>query len=157
MTYSADCETLVKHFEGLYLKAYLCPAGVWTIGWGHTAGVRSTDVITEDKAEMLLASDLNYVANTLLSMLPTSINITQGQFDGLTSLCFNIAGGARALPQKAPKLWAALLSGDASGAAAQFLDIDHALVNGKSTELPGLKLRRQAEAALFLQTAGQEG
>jgi GH24 family phage-related lysozyme (muramidase) len=68
----------------------------------------------------------------------------------MTSLGFNIAGGPRALPQKAPELWANLLAGNVAGAAQEFLDIDHALVNGKPTELPGLKARRQAEAAMFL-------
>ena len=44
----------------------------------------------------------------------------------------------------------AVLAGNFAGAAQEFLDIDHALVNGKPTELPGLKARRQAEAAMFL-------
>jgi lysozyme len=43
-----------------------------------------------------------------------------------------------------------VLAGNFAGAAQEFLDIDHALVNGKPTELPGLKARRQAEAAMFL-------
>ena len=42
----AGTKALVKEFEGLYLKAYKCPAGVWTIGWGHTSGVREGMTIT---------------------------------------------------------------------------------------------------------------
>jgi lysozyme len=150
VTYSSACEDLVKHFEGLELTAYRCPAGVWTIGWGHTNGVNEGDQITMPQAEDLITEDLVSTADQLTSLLPSTANLTQGQFDALTSLAFNIGGGARALPQKAPKLWANLLAGDAQCAADQFLDIDHALVNGVPTELPGLKARRQAEASMFL-------
>ena len=49
---------LIKEFEGLRLKAYLCPGGVWTIGYGHTTGVRPGMVITEAQAEKFLKEDL---------------------------------------------------------------------------------------------------
>lgn len=150
MTYSVACEYLVKHFEGLLLIAYLCPSGIWTIGWGHTNNVHEGDKIFEPQAEVFFAEDMGYVANTLVSMLPSSITLSQPQFDALASLCFNIRGGPRALPHLAPKLWANLMAGNVTGAAQQFLDIDHALVNGTSVKLPGLRKRRAAEAALFL-------
>ena len=59
MTYSIACQNLVKQFEGLQLAAYLCPAGVWTIGWGHTDGVHQGDRVTEQQAEaaMFLGHD----------------------------------------------------------------------------------------------------
>jgi len=44
---------IVKEFEGLRLQAYLCPAGVWTIGYGHARGVRKGDTITQDAAEKI--------------------------------------------------------------------------------------------------------
>jgi lysozyme len=150
MTFSDACETLVKHFESLQLTAYRCPAGVWTIGWGHTAGVNQGDQVTTQQAQDLITQDLTSTANDLRAILPATLTLTQGQFDALTSLAFNMGGGARALPYKAPKLWANLLAGSAQAAADQFLDIDHALVNGTSVELPGLKARRQAEATMFL-------
>ena len=50
---------LVKHFEGLHLKAYLCPVGVPTVGYGHTGpDVRLGMTITKAQAEQLLAADL---------------------------------------------------------------------------------------------------
>jgi lysozyme len=150
MTYSSACENLVKRFEGLVLTAYLCPANCWTIGWGHTAGVQQGQQITQEQAEALITQDLVATANALNAILPSTLVLTQAQFDALTSLGFNVGGGPRSIPHIAPSLWANLLAGNAAGAAQQFLDIDHALVNGKPTELPGLKARRQAEAALFL-------
>src|ERR1035441_4329253 len=150
MTYSDACVALVKQFEGLYLTAYRCPASVLTIGWGHTGMVREGQQISEEQAEAFLQDDLGYVANTLVSILPTGTPINQNQFDALCSLCFNLAGGPRALPQKAPKLWGDLVSGTLRDAAVQFLDMDHALVQGYWwTVLPGLHVRRLAEAALF--------
>lgn len=149
VTYSINCTNLVKRFEGLYLTAYLCPAGVWTIGWGHTDGVRQGQQIVLPQAEAFLAEDLGYVSASLSSILPSSAPLNQNQLDALISLGFNLAGGARALPRVAPKMWADIVSGNLLDASVQFLDMDHALVNGKMTELPGLKARRLAEAALF--------
>src|ERR1035441_9238746 len=93
VTYSDTCVVLVKQFEGLHLTAYRCPAGVLTIGWGHTGMVREGQQIDEEQAEAFLAEDLGYVANTLVSILPTGTPINQNQFDALCSLCFNLAGG----------------------------------------------------------------
>ena len=149
MTYSDTCVALVKQFEGLHLTAYRCPAGIWTIGWGHTAMVREGQQISEEQAEAFLQEDLGYVANTLISILPSTVVLNQNQFDALCSLGFNLAGGIRALPLKAPKMWADLMQGSLLDAAAQFLDMDHALVHGFWTTLPGLQHRRQVEAALF--------
>ena len=149
MTYSDVCVGLVKRFEGLRLTAYRCPAGVWTIGWGHTDGVRQGQQIIFEQAVAFLHEDLGYVANTLTSILPTTVALNQGQFDALVSLCFNLAGGARMLPHTAPKMWGDLVSGNLKDAAVQFLDMDHALIGGKSVEFDGLHTRRVAEAALF--------
>lgn len=150
MTYSQACIDLVKRFEGLRLVAYRCPADVWTIGWGHTGAVRPGDEINEAMAEHYLTQDLDYTANTLASILPTTVALTQGEFDAVTSLGFNVAGGPRALPHMAPRFWAHLLAGNKVGASQEMLSIDHALVGGKLTELPGLKARRIAEAQMFL-------
>lgn len=147
---SQKCYDLVKHFEGLYLTAYLCPAGVPTIGYGHTAGVKLGDVIDEDTANTYLQSDMRMVAPVLSAMIPPTAKCTQGMFDALCSLCFNLRGGPKMLPIKAPHLWGDLVRGDKPDAAREFLDMDHALVNGKPEELPGLKARREAEMEMFM-------
>ena len=78
-------------FEGCELTAYRCPAGVWTIGVGHTRGVKQGQKITEAQAISLLKGDLlpceNYVNNL-------GVCKTQGQFDALVDFCFNLGTGA---------------------------------------------------------------
>lgn len=138
------------------LTAYRCPAGIWTIGWGHTAGVREGDRIDPPTADRFLAQDVGVVEVHLLVILPYAFrcNMTQGQFDGLCSLCFNLQGGPAALPRKAPHMFADIRAGNIPQAAHEFLDMDHALVPGKGmVELAGLRERRQIEADLFLGVA----
>ena len=134
---------LIKRFESLALEAYLCPAGVWTIGWGHTAGVEPGMRITEPHAEELLGLDIEEVERNLPSVIHAPL--TEGQHDALVSLCFNLRGGPRQLPRIAPKLVSKINSGDYAAAALEFLDINHA--NG--AVLPGLTRRREAERELF--------
>lgn len=143
MTYSPAAIDLIKRFESLRLDAYLCPARVWTIGWGHTEGVREGLRITEDLAEQFLRRDVTQVDRGLARVI--EVPLTQGQHDALVSLCFNLRGGALRLPSIAPRLVAKLKSGDFAGAADELLDIDRA--NGQV--LPGLVRRREAERALF--------
>lgn len=138
---------LIKRFEGLKLEAYRCPAGVWTIGWGHTAGVQPGERITVERAAELLAEDVAQVERDLPKVI--HMPITQGQCDALVSLCFNLRGGPLGLPKIAPHLVAKLNSGDAAGAAHELLDIDRA----NSEVLPGLVRRRQAEQIVFLSQA----
>lgn len=135
---------LIKRCEGLRLEAYLCPAHVWTIGWGHTAEVKEGDTITEDRAEELLAADVAQVEADLPKVIHSPL--TQGQWDALVSLCFNLRGGALGLAKLAPHLVAKANAGDMAGAAGEFLDIDRA--GGKV--LPGLTRRREVERAMFL-------
>jgi len=141
---SAAALDLIKRFEDLRLEAYLCPAQVWTIGWGHTAGVRPGDSITPERAEELLAADVTELADNLPKVI--RVPLTEGQWDALVSLCFNLRGGALRLPRVAPQLVAKINAGDFAGAAEEFLDINRA--NGQV--LAGLTRRRQAERDLFL-------
>ena len=145
MTISPTGLGLIKAFESLQLKAYRCPAGVWTIGWGHTRGVQPGMQITEAQAEAFLADDIVDVER----WLPTVIHValTQGQWDALVSLCFNLAGGAQRLPYTCPRLVADINAGNFTTAAQEFLNINHA-ING--AVLPGLTRRREAERQLFL-------
>jgi lysozyme len=144
MIYSPAAINLIKQFESLRLEAYQCPARVWTIGWGHTAGVREGLRITPELAEEFLRSDLELMEKGLPSVL--HVPLTQGQHDALISLCFNLRDGAQRLPAIAPHLVAKINRGDMQGAADELLDIDRA--NGRV--LPGLVRRRQAERELFV-------
>lgn len=87
MTISEDGIDLIKRNEGLRLKAYRCPGGIWTIGYGHTSGVRDGDVITKEQAEELLKKDIKEIEYKLNSL---NLNLTQNQFDALVSFIFNV-------------------------------------------------------------------
>lgn len=90
MKASKDAINLIKEFEGLNLKAYKCPSGVWTIGYGHTKGVKEGMEITKETAEKLLIIDINEFERQLNSL---GLNLRQNQFDALISLIFNIGIG----------------------------------------------------------------
>lgn len=140
---------LVISFEGLYLNAYKCPAGVWTIGYGHTGKVgkdciRSGMEITKAKAISLLKSDMKQFEKSVASLVKVPLN--QNQFDALISFAFNVGSGSL----KSSTLLKKLNKKDYKGAAEQFLVWNKARVNGKLIELPGLTRRRKAERELFL-------
>lgn len=92
---------LVKEYEGLYLEAYLCPAGIWTIGWGHTGKthndgtVRQGRKITEQEAEQLLLEDLTkFRAGLEKRILPLVwAKLNENMIGALTSFCFNLGFG----------------------------------------------------------------
>lgn len=132
----------IRNEEGCKLKAYLCPAGKWTIGYGHTAGVTEGMVISQAHAEDLLRADVIDVAQRMSSY--TKAPVTKWQYIALVSLSFNVGD----LRRKAPKLLHNLNSRQEDKAAHEFLDICQA--GGKV--VPGLKRRREKEAKLFLRT-----
>ena len=73
------------------LKAYKCPAGVWTIGYGHTKGVKEGDVITEQEAEDMLKKDVvGFEINVRGAVIP---NLNDHQYDALTSFAYNVGLG----------------------------------------------------------------
>lgn len=80
--------SLIKQFEGLRLKAYLCPAGVWTIGYGHTRTAQPGMVLTLEEAEWLLDDDLRQVACAVEPLIPVALN--DNQFAALVSFAFNV-------------------------------------------------------------------
>ncbi|WP_019099941.1 lysozyme [Chromobacterium haemolyticum] len=132
---------LVKSFEGLKLIAYKCPAGVWTIGYGHTGpDVTPGQVITQAQADALLARDLERFEAGVARLV--KVPMTQNQFDALVCFSYNLGLGAL----QGSTLLRLLNAGDYAGAAAQFPRWNKA--GGK--ELPGLTRRRSAEHALFL-------
>ena len=127
---------LIKSFEGCKLVAYKCPAGVWTIGYGHTSGVISGMKITQAQADSFLKSDLeryeSYVNNKKLSL-------NQNQFDALVSFTYNCGNGNLTKLVKDRTL--------AEIADALLL---YNKSNGKV--LAGLTRRREAERTLFLES-----
>jgi lysozyme len=140
MTTSEAGIELIKQSEGLRLEAYQDSAGVWTIGYGNTYGVREGDTCTQEWAEERLQDDVRRAEAhvTRLVKLP----LMQGQFDALVSFVFNL--GYYALFRST--LLRKLNAGDYSGAADEFLRWNHA--GGKV--LKGLTRRREAERHMFL-------
>ena len=130
---------LIKEFEGLRLKAYKCPGGVWTIGYGHTAGVRPEMVITEAQAEEFLKEDLFSCENAVNNQ---KLSINQNQFDALVSLIYNIGIGNF---QKSTLLRKARVNPNDNSIMDEFLK----WVYSKGRVLPGLQRRRLAEMKLY--------
>ena len=130
----------ISSFEGCKLTAYKCSAGVWTLGYGHTEGVKEGDICTQEQANAWLIEDIR---NTQLLLAHyVNVPVSQNEFIALLSLAFNVGVGAL----MKSKLLRKLNAGDRDGAAEEFLDFD--LSNGKRLE--GLTRRRKAEHDLFL-------
>ena len=140
---------LIKSFEGCQLKAYRCPAGVWTIGWGTTEpvnGVRPHEGmrITQSQADQLLVDHLKRYEDAVNRL---GVPLNQNQFDALVSFCYNLGTGIFK-----GSLENAIKNRNWSNVAAQMLLYNKARVNGKLTVLKGLERRRQAESELLLKT-----
>lgn len=92
MKASEKIKKFIKEFESLKLKAYLCPARVWTIGYGHTDEVFENQSITLAKAEELFEQDVyNKSEKYIQKYVKTELN--QNQYDALVSFVFNIGSG----------------------------------------------------------------
>ena len=130
---------LIKHFEGCELNAYKCPAGVWTIGYGHIKGVSEGMSITQEQAEQMLLDELKEYENYINELV--TVNLSQNQFDALVSWVYTL-GPANL---QSSTLLKVLNSGDYSGVPAQIERWNKA--GGKVLE--GLIRRREAESALF--------
>lgn len=129
----------IKRWEGFRSQAYRCPAGIWTIGYGHTKTARRGWLIDEAEAEILLQQDLKTFEDSVNSLVTVKLN--QNQFDALVSFTFNVGAGAFAQST----LLRLLNQGKFTGAAQQFDRWVHA---GRRV-LPGLVARREAERLLF--------
>jgi lysozyme len=140
---------LVKHFEGKYNKAYYCPAGVLTIGYGHTNGM-GHDLFSEgdewstQRCEDVLEKDLSLCGSEVLKLVKVELN--DDQYSSLCSFVFNLGAGSLASSTCLKKL----NQGDYISAAEWIIPWNKAKVKGRMIELEGLKRRRRAEAALFL-------
>lgn len=130
---------LIKSFEGCELKAYVCPAGVLTIGYGSTGShVKPGMVITREQADELLRSDLRRFEDYVDQHCKPA---TDNQFAALVSFCFNVGEGNL----RTSTLRRMHNAGDHEGAKAQFARWN----KGGGKVLTGLVRRRAAEAALY--------
>ena len=129
----------IKAHEGLRLDAYLCPAGVPTIGYGHTYNVKMGDRITAGQAERLLIGDL-IVAETEVNRY--GFDLTQNQFDALVSFVFNVGAGNFRSSTLLKRLRANPNDPDIANQFKRW-------VYGGGKVLPGLVRRRKDEAELY--------
>ncbi len=84
---------LIKTFEKISLKPYICPRGCLTIGYGHKVeNTTNWEVISKEKAHEMLLKDLQIAENSVLRTIKVSLN--QNQFDALVSFTFNVGGAA---------------------------------------------------------------
>lgn len=139
MRISQEGVNLIKHFEGCRLDAYLCPAGVWTIGYGHTANVKEGDSVDQEAAEAFLIEDLESFEQDVTRLV--EVPLTQQQFDALVSWTFNLGAGNLAESTLLRKL-----------NNYQYAEVPEQMmrwVRAGGQVLDGLVKRRAAEAALF--------
>ena len=137
MRTSSKGVSLIKSFEGCRLKAYKCPAGVWTIGYGHTAGVKEGDTITQEQADEYLRNDLAKYEKAVLNY-DGIYHFNQNQFDALVSFTYNCgAGNLKNLTQSGKRTLAQIR--------------ERLLLYNKAggVVLRGLQRRRAAEKELF--------
>ncbi len=135
---------MIKSFEGCRLQAYKCPAGVWTIGYGHTAGVKQGQVITQAQADAYLIADCqkfaDYVDN--FTYVPITKNLNDNQRDALISFAYNCgAGRLRTLCKRRT--------------AAQIAEAILLYNKAGGKVLAGLTKRRKAERELFLRAVDE--
>lgn len=146
---------LVRHFEGMYLRGYKCPANVWTIGYGHTGlvdgkPIHGNMVITEEKAIELLQKDMAVFENAVTKYV--TVPLTQNQFDALVSFTFNVGIGkpkdakSDGTGLRGSTLLKLLNQGKYEEVPAQLLRWN----KGGGKVLAGLTRRRKAEGHLFV-------
>lgn len=137
---------LIKRFESCRLDAYICPAGIPTIGWGATRGVKLGDKITQQQADDRLRNEVQEyeksVDDALMTPPGAAQDPTQHQFDAMVSLCYNIGQGHF----RSSSVVRRFLAGDIEGAADAFLMWN----KGGGKALPELVTRRKAEKDWFL-------
>ena len=134
---------LIKRFEGLRLNAYRCPAGRWTIGWGHTASATAGMSITEAQAEEMLSRDLAGAERAVERLFPVALS--DAQHGALVAWVFNVGEGAA----KISTLRKMLLAGRYDDVPAQLARWAYVTEGGAKVKSKGLMRRRAAEAELW--------
>ena len=145
MKVNAEGYALLKRFEGCVLKAYKCPAGVWTIGFGNTfyedgTKVKEGDVITQKRADELAKYIVEQFANSIREMIKQPLN--ENQFSACVSLAYNIGTGGFKKSSVLRKL-------NANPLDASIADSFRLWNKGGGKVLKGLVMRREAEIQLY--------
>lgn len=130
---------LIKKYEGLRLEAYKCPAGVWTIGYGHTKGVVKGTKITKEEAEQLLKQDVSVFE---LQVINTVGKLQACKIDALVSFAYNVGVAAFRNSTLCRKVKA---NSDDPAIRNEFMKWIYA--GGK--KLQGLERRRKEEADVY--------
>lgn len=138
---------LIAQSEGLSLKAYKCPAGVWTIGWGETDNVKPGDVCTKEQADRWLLEDLTDRVKNLREMTTEWANANQ--MGAFASLAYNIGldGFQKSTVLRKHNEGDFLAASRAFGLWNKAKNPN----TGKLEEFPGLTARRARESALYLE------
>jgi len=140
MKASETAYKLIRHFEGLRLNKYLCPGGMWTIGYGHNLGPNPSRLtrITKDQAESMLSADVA-VREDQVNRL--DLDLEQHEFDAIIDFVFNVGVGTF----QRSTLLRLIRMGAKEEAADQF---ERYRIAGGVVQ-PGLVKRRAAEEAVF--------
>ena len=143
MELSEKIKQMIKGWEGCRLTAYRCPAGVLTIGYGHTGSdITAGKEITQSEANRLFDKDIKRFADKVAPLF-TGVDLNNNQFDALVSLSYNIGS----LSVKAPTLLRKVKANPNDPTIREeFLKHVNARINGVLKPLPGLVKRRTAEA-----------
>jgi len=131
---------LIKQFEGVRYEAYQDVAGIWTIGYGHTAGVKQGDTCDATTADAWLQADTAFAVDAVNRLVTQPVS--QNQFDALVDFTFNCGVGAF----ERSTLLRRLNAGDYDSAADEFPRWSFAA----GVHVKGLLRRREAERNLFL-------
>ena len=135
---------LIKSFEGCRLSAYVDPVGIWTIGYGHTKGIKKGMTITEQKATEYLKEDLTESENAVNKWM-NKYSFNSNEFSALVSFTFNCgAGSLNNLVKNGARTKQEI---------AKYITLYNKGANGKYLE--GLARRRKAEKELFLKTVSE--
>jgi lysozyme len=128
------------------LKAYVCPAGIPTIGYGHTSGVKLGMTISKEEAERLLVQDMTIALNATLALCPILKTESPSKIAAIADFTFNLGAGRL----KASTLRRRINAGEYEDVPYELSRWVKGLEKGVYVTLPGLVLRRQAEAQLWL-------
>ena len=143
----------IKSHESLRLKAYLCPANAWTIGWGHTKGVSSGMEISEQTAQDFFDSDLAVAENAVIELIGSKLMnyVEQQEFDAMVSFLYNF-GKPKTRNYTILKVWKTRFQARKDTAESDELVREWfgKYIHGGGHQLSGLVARREYEADLFL-------